>query len=84
MKTNNNSEEGKKIEWIKPFSKVKDVSYDLKDLHIKWFYDGSLNVSSNCLDRSAASTTVSFDNSSIILFKSAIEFLSLYIMFFYS
>ena len=44
-------EEGKKIEWIKPFSKVKDVSYDLKDLHIRWFYDGSLNVSSNCLDR---------------------------------
>ena len=45
------SEEGKKIAWIKPFSKVKDVSYDLKDLHIRWFYDGSLNVSSNCLDR---------------------------------
>ena len=45
------SEEGKKIEWIKPFSKVKDVSYDLNDLHIRWFYDGSLNVSSNCLDR---------------------------------
>ena len=44
-------EEGKKIEWIKPFSKVKDVSYDLNDLHIRWFYDGSLNVSSNCLDR---------------------------------
>ena len=35
----------------KPFSKVKDVSYDLKDLHIRWFYDGLLNVSSNCLDR---------------------------------
>ena len=48
------SEEGKKIEWIKPFSKVKDVSYDLKDLHIRWFYDGSLNVSSNCLDRHLA------------------------------
>ena len=45
------SEEGKNIEWIKPFSKVKDVSYDLNDLHIRWFYDGSLNVSSNCLDR---------------------------------
>ena len=48
------SEEGQKIEWIKPFSKVKDVSYDLKDLHIRWFYDGSLNVSSNCLDRHLA------------------------------
>ncbi len=45
------SEEGKKIEWIKPFSKVKDVSYDLNELHIRWFYDGSLNASSNCLDR---------------------------------
>ena len=45
------SQEGKKIKWIKPFSKVKDISYDLKDLHIRWFYDGSLNVSSNCLDR---------------------------------
>ena len=39
------------IDWIKPFSKVKDVSYDQKDLHIKWFYDGTLNVSANCLDR---------------------------------
>lgn len=39
------------VSWIKPFSKVKDVSYDSNDLHIKWFYDGSLNVSANCLDR---------------------------------
>ncbi len=37
--------------WIKPFTKVKDVSFDAKDLHIKWFYDGSLNVSVNCIDR---------------------------------
>ena len=53
IKSNNEfwSEEGKKIEWIKPFSKVKDVSYDLNELHIRWFYDGSLNASSNCLDR---------------------------------
>ena len=56
IKSNNEfwSEEGNKVEWIKPFSKVKDVSYDLKDLHIRWFYDGSLNVSSNCLDRHLA------------------------------
>ena len=39
------------VDWIKPFSKVKDVSFNQKDLHIKWFYDGTLNVSANCLDR---------------------------------
>ena len=42
---------GKIIDWIKPYSKIKDVSYDLNDLHIKWFYDGTLNASANCLDR---------------------------------
>ena len=36
---------------MKPFRNVKDVSYDEKDLHIRWFYDGTLNVSVNCLDR---------------------------------
>ena len=45
------SKEAKRIQWIKPFTKVKDVSYELNDLHIKWFYDGSLNASSNCIDR---------------------------------
>ena len=45
------SEEAKRIQWMKPFTKVKDVSYELSDLHIKWFYDGSLNASSNCIDR---------------------------------
>ena len=45
------SQEAKRIQWIKPFTKVKDVSYELGDLHIKWFYDGSLNASSNCIDR---------------------------------
>ena len=48
-------EEGKRIDWIKPYTKVKDVSYAEKDLHIKWFYDGTLNVSANCLDRHLAS-----------------------------
>ena len=43
--------EGRKLEWIKPFTAVKDVSFDAKDLHIRWFYDGTLNVSANCLDR---------------------------------
>ena len=45
------AEHGKRIDWIKPYTKIKDVSYAEQDLHIKWFYDGTLNVSSNCLDR---------------------------------
>ena len=44
-------EEGKRIDWVKPYSKIKDVSFSEKDLHIKWFYDGTLNVAANCLDR---------------------------------
>lgn len=43
--------EASRIDWMKPFTKVKNVSYDAKDLHIKWFEDGELNVSVNCLDR---------------------------------
>lgn len=39
------------IDWIKPFTKVKDVSFDLKDFRIRWFEDGILNASYNCLDR---------------------------------
>lgn len=39
------------LDWIKPFTKVRDVSLDKKDLHIEWFSDGELNVSANCLDR---------------------------------
>ena len=44
-------EHGKRVDWIKPFSKVKNVSYSYPDIWIKWFEDGSLNVSSNCIDR---------------------------------
>jgi acetyl-CoA synthetase len=44
-------EQAKRIDWIKPFSKVRDVSFDANDVHIRWFYDGTLNVSANCLDR---------------------------------
>jgi len=42
---------GKRLDWIRPYSKVKDVSFDASDLHIRWFHDGELNVSTNCLDR---------------------------------
>ncbi len=45
---------GKRIDWIKPYSQISDVSYDSKDLHIKWFADGSLNAAANCLDRHLA------------------------------
>jgi len=42
---------GRRLDWIKPFSRVKDSSYAEADLHIRWFHDGTLNVSANCLDR---------------------------------
>ena len=45
------SEQAQRIDWIKPFTKVKDVSFSKDDLHIRWFYDGSLNVCYNCVDR---------------------------------
>jgi len=45
------AEHARRIDWIKPFTKVKDVSWQPEDLHIKWFEDGSLNVSANCIDR---------------------------------
>jgi acetyl-CoA synthetase len=42
---------GRRLDWIKPYTKVKDVSFDARDLRIRWFYDGQLNVAANCLDR---------------------------------
>src|ERR1022692_214001 len=42
---------GRRIDWIKNFTHVKDSSYAEDDCHIRWFYDGKLNVASNCLDR---------------------------------
>ena len=44
-------EHGKRINWIKPYTKVKDVSYAHDDVHIKWYYDGTLNACANCIDR---------------------------------
>ena len=44
-------EHGKRIDWFKPYSKVKDVSYNKGDLHIRWYYDGTTNAAYNCLDR---------------------------------
>ncbi len=44
-------DEAKRIDWIKPFTKVKDVSWDPDDFFVKWFEDGTLNVAANCVDR---------------------------------
>ncbi|MCH9828675.1 MAG: acetate--CoA ligase [Gammaproteobacteria bacterium] len=45
------AEQGQRIDWIKPYTQVRDVSYAADDLHIRWYQDGQLNVSANCLDR---------------------------------
>ncbi len=45
------AEHAKRIDWIKPYSQIKDVSFERGDLHIRWFHDGTLNASANCLDR---------------------------------
>ncbi|PAU89354.1 acetate--CoA ligase [Pseudomonas sp. WN033] len=45
------AEQAKRIDWMKPFSKVKQTSFDDHNVDIKWFLDGHLNVSANCLDR---------------------------------
>ena len=46
-------EQGKRIDWIKPYSQVKDADFS-GDVNIKWYYDGTLNASYNCLDRHLA------------------------------
>ena len=43
--------EGKRITWIKPYKKIKDVKYSKKEVKIKWYEDGTLNASANCIDR---------------------------------
>ena len=45
------AEQAQRIDWIKPFTKSKDVSFAKDDLHVRWFYDGTLNVCYNCVDR---------------------------------
>jgi acetyl-CoA synthetase len=53
IKNNNEfwKKEGKRITWIKPYKKIKDVKYSTKEVKIKWFQDGTLNASANCIDR---------------------------------
>ncbi len=45
------AEQAERIDWMKPFTKVKDVSFAKDDLHIRWYYDGTLNACYNCVDR---------------------------------
>ncbi len=45
------AEEGKRVDWIKPYTKVKNTSFAYPNVSIKWFEDGTLNVSANCIDR---------------------------------
>ena len=47
------SNQGKRIFWYKPYTKIKDVLYSKEKVKIKWYYDGTTNVSFNCIDRHA-------------------------------
>jgi acetyl-CoA synthetase len=42
---------GQRIDWLKPYTQIKDVSFQANDFRIRWYYDGKLNVAANCLDR---------------------------------
>ncbi|MEM7732353.1 MAG: acetate--CoA ligase [Pseudomonadota bacterium] len=48
------SEQAKRVDWMKPFTKVKDVSFEFSNVSIKWYEDGTLNVAANCVDRHVA------------------------------
>src|SRR3569832_1711512 len=48
------AEHAKRVDWIKPFSKVKNTSFDPHNVSIKWFEDGTLNACYNCVDRHVA------------------------------
>jgi len=48
--------QGDRLFWKKRYTKIKDVKYSKKEVNIKWYYDGTLNVSENCIDRHANST----------------------------
>ena len=45
------AEQGRRIDWMTPYTKVKNVSWGKSDLYVRWYEDGVLNVSANCLDR---------------------------------
>ena len=45
---------GRRLDWTRPYGRVKDTSFDASDLHIRWYADGELNLAANCLDRHLA------------------------------
>src|SRR5690606_40023024 len=45
------SEQARRLDWIKPFTRVKNTSFAWPDISVKWFEDGVLNVAANCIDR---------------------------------
>ena len=45
---------GKRLDWIRPYTQIKDTSFDANHLHIRWYADGQLNLAANCLDRHLA------------------------------
>ena len=47
-------EAGKRLDWIKPYTRVKNTSFDPHNVSIKWFEDGTVNVAANCIDRHLA------------------------------
>ena len=47
-------EHGKRLDWIKPYTKVKNTTFEYPDVSVKWYEDGELNVSANCVDRHLA------------------------------
>ena len=49
------NEHGKRVDWIKPYTQVKGVNFQVPNVNIKWFHDGTLNVAANCIDRHLAS-----------------------------
>ncbi len=47
-------ENGRRLDWIRPYTKVKNTTFGPGDVSIKWFEDGTLNVATNCIDRHLA------------------------------
>ena len=50
------NKQGERIDWFKKYTRIKNVKYSKKDVNIKWYEDGKLNVSYNCIDRHASKT----------------------------
>ncbi|HZD26320.1 MAG TPA: AMP-binding protein, partial [Alphaproteobacteria bacterium] len=47
-------EHGQRVDWIKPYTKVKNTNFEMGSVSIKWFEDGTLNAAANCIDRHLA------------------------------